>query len=325
MYRRKGHLWREGQPTRLLISRCGNAAEQVSKNLHQGLCISIGIVNHIVMESQISDHRSGQNAILPKPATMADRARVRANIVCAVAQVVASQVTAQMGVSDIGTRSAQSPSLFTPPDFTFGIWGLIFLGMTAYAIYQALPGNLASSRLRRVGWWTAAAMALNAAWELVTVEYGITIITVVLIFAMLTTLMRTFQALYSNAPQSRRETAFIVFPVSIFAAWITVAAIANTASWLGNAGGFDGGSLSDAAWVGVLAVVGGAVGALAIWRNRANIFYAIVLLWAFGGIIYKGIRLDEPLVTGGASLALLIVGATYLIFGRKSSRDNIGV
>jgi hypothetical protein len=104
-----------------------------------------------------------------------------------------------------------------------------------------------------------------------------------------------------------------------------VAAIANTASWLGNAGGFDGGSLSDAAWVGVLAVVGGAVGALAIWRNRANIFYAIVLLWAFGGIIYKGIRLDEPLVTGGASLALLIVGATYLIFGRKSSRDNIGV
>ncbi len=270
------------------------------------------------MQNTTSDHHTRETA-----ATAADRVRAFANIVFAVAQAVASQVTAQMGVTDIGTRSAQSPSLFTPPDFTFAIWGLIFLGMSAYAVYQALPSNLANARLRQIGWWTAAAMALNAAWELITVEYGIVFATVLLIFAMLAALIQAFLSLHHDAVLLKRERAFIVFPISIFAAWITVASLANSASWLGNAGGFDGGPLPDEVWVAILVVIGGLVGALMIRRNRGNIFYAAVLVWAFGGIAYKGIKLDQPLIIGGAVLALMIASIGYLAFGRKAPRDKI--
>jgi hypothetical protein len=246
-----------------------------------------------------------------------DWARAAANIVFAVAQILASQITAQMGVNDIGTRSAQSPSLLTPPDFSFAIWGLIFLAMAAYSAYQALPGNLGNARLRQIGWWTAAAMALNSAWELATVEYGITFISVILIIAMFTVLMRTFYLLNRPAPSEKRETIFIVFPVSIFAAWITVASILNSWSWLRNAGGYSGAPFSDAVWVAILAVTGSLLGMLIMRLSRANIFFAAVLIWAFGGILYKGAMLDEPLVVGGGALALVIVVVSYIAFARS--------
>ncbi|AQR63088.1 hypothetical protein BZG35_16575 [Brevundimonas sp. LM2] len=243
-------------------------------------------------------------------------------IIFAVAQALASQITVTMGVNDIGTRSVQSPALFTPPGFTFAIWGVIFLGMLAYAIFQALHGKLTDPRLRRIGWWTASAMALNASWELVTVETGVSVATVMIIFAMLATLLAAFFGLYRQDKPSGATLAFVIFPVSIFTAWITVASIANTSSWLGNAGGFDGGPLSDGLWVAILAIVGSLVGAVVMRANRANIFYALVLVWAFGGIAYKGVLLGEIAVIVGASAALILTIAAYLAFARRPARTE---
>ncbi|MGB5257057.1 MAG: hypothetical protein WBN44_07355, partial [Woeseiaceae bacterium] len=37
--------------------------------------------------------------------------------------------------------SAKYPSLFTPAGFTFSIWGIIYLALLAFVIYQALPSQ----------------------------------------------------------------------------------------------------------------------------------------------------------------------------------------
>ena len=117
-----------------------------------------------------------------------DGLRIGSNLLLMLAQVAVPAVTQIPGfinipgLTDIGTRSAQSPSLLTPPDFSFAIWGLIFAAMAGYAVYQALPANWANARLRRLGGWTAAAMGLNATWEFVAAWLGITFVTVVLIF-----------------------------------------------------------------------------------------------------------------------------------------------
>ena len=37
--------------------------------------------------------------------------------------------------------SAKYPSLFTPAGFTFSIWGVIYLGLMIFVIYQALPSQ----------------------------------------------------------------------------------------------------------------------------------------------------------------------------------------
>lgn len=226
------------------------------------------------------------------------------------------------GLTDIGTRSAQSRSLLTPPDFSFAIWGLIFAAMAGYAVYQALPANWANARLRRVGWWTAAAMALNTAWEFVTAWQGITFATVVLIFLMLVVLLKAFSALHDGQKLKPVETALVVFPISIFAAWITVACVLNSVSWLFNAGGVGFGGIAEGTWAAAFAVLAGAIGATVIWINRGNAFYTAVLVWAFGGIIYKAMGLSELVLLVGAVAGLVIVLTAFVRRPTASAQDS---
>src|SRR5205823_422208 len=41
----------------------------------------------------------------------------------------------------MGMVSAKYPTLLTPAGYAFSIWGLIFLGLVVYAIWQLLPGQ----------------------------------------------------------------------------------------------------------------------------------------------------------------------------------------
>ena len=42
----------------------------------------------------------------------------------------------------------------------FSIWSAIYLGLIAYTVWQAMPGQRASSRQRALGWWIALTMVL---------------------------------------------------------------------------------------------------------------------------------------------------------------------
>lgn len=49
-----------------------------------------------------------------------------------------------------GEISDRFPSLFTPAGYVFSIWGVIYLGLISYAVYQALPAQRTNSRLRSI-------------------------------------------------------------------------------------------------------------------------------------------------------------------------------
>ena len=53
---------------------------------------------------------------------------------------------------------------FVPAGYVFAIWGLIYLGLAAFAIYQALPAQRANPRLRSIGALFVLASAANIAW-----------------------------------------------------------------------------------------------------------------------------------------------------------------
>ncbi len=259
--------------------------------------------------------------------SLSDVVRAIANLVFCAAQIGVPPLTQIPGffgiaaMQDIGTRSGQSPSLLTPPGFSFAIWGLIFAALSAYAVYQALPANLSNARLRHIGWWTAAAMALNAVWEFVTAWQGITWITVVLLALIVAAALNAFFGLYERKPATAAVNTFVIFPVSIFTAWVTVACILNSVSWWFNAGGFDGAGLSEGTWAAAFAALAGLVGAWVMWRNQGNVFYALVLLWALGGIIYKCFNLGEIVVVAGAGIGVAFVLSGYglSVFARRNA------
>ena len=42
---------------------------------------------------------------------------------------------------------------FVPAGYVFSIWGVIYLGLIAFAVFQALPSQRQNPRLRATGWW----------------------------------------------------------------------------------------------------------------------------------------------------------------------------
>src|SRR6185503_12090186 len=47
------------------------------------------------------------------------------------------------------------PILFVPANYVFGIWGIIYVLLIGFGVYQALPSQRENPRLRSVGYWFA--------------------------------------------------------------------------------------------------------------------------------------------------------------------------
>ena len=110
---------------------------------------------------------SGPNTVvrLPIRSTGGDRLRTGALLAAAAAQVIVPAIGPLLGQRPVGEVSKGTPSIVTPPDWAFGVWGPIFAGSAATAVAQALPGQRTEPASRRAGWWLAAAAGGNALWE----------------------------------------------------------------------------------------------------------------------------------------------------------------
>ena len=53
---------------------------------------------------------------------------------------------------------------FVPAGYVFSIWGIIYIGLIAYAVYQALPAQRENPRLQATGWWVVLGGLANCAW-----------------------------------------------------------------------------------------------------------------------------------------------------------------
>lgn len=68
-----------------------------------------------------------------------------------------------------GQTSAQIanrlPILFVPANYVFSIWGIIYVLLLAFGVYQALPSQRENPLLRRIGYWFALTCLANGIWR----------------------------------------------------------------------------------------------------------------------------------------------------------------
>ena len=210
---------------------------------------------------------------------------------------------------------------FVPAAYVFSIWGLIYLGLIAYAIYQALPAQRDNPRLRRVGYLFTASCLANAVW-LFLWHYEQFPLTLLVMLALLVLLILIYLRLgIGRAPVSSAEKWLVRVPFSIYLGWITVATIANATSLLYYLK-WDGWGISDEAWAIIMLIAGGAI-ASAVVRTRDDIAYILVIIWAFVGIALK--HAATPVVAIAAwvvtALAVLVLAAGIVQSVRKKRQS----
>ena len=221
---------------------------------------------------------------------------------------------------ETGRISDNYPTLFTPAGYVFAIWGVIYLGLLAYMVYQALPSQRTNGRLRAVGWWYVLGNLANTIWifcwhwEQFLPSVGLI---VVLLASLIVSYLRLAPARQVPGLVSRGEWWTTHLPFSVYLGWITVATVANISVYLVSIG-FDGGFLSPAVWTVLLLLVAAALGVLML-RRWGDVWYTAVLVWAFVGITVK--QSDTTLVAWTAA-GLAAVLAVYAVLTWMRTRRS---
>lgn len=232
-----------------------------------------------------------------------------------------------IGGRNTGQISDSYPNLFAPAGVTFSIWGLIYLLLAGYTVYQLELFQKEKSMLRegllaKIGVLFSISSAANAIW-IFAWHYEILPASMMLMLVILTCLILINQILVKEKlPVS--EKIFVRLPFSVYFGWITVATIANATTLLVSTG-FDGFGLSDAAWTVIMISAGALIGIAAMLRNR-DIPYGLVIIWAYAGIIIKhtssaGFNGQYPQVitAAGVCIALIVIAGIYTLKRRGNN------
>ena len=171
-------------------------------------------------------------------------------VIVAVAAVIVVNILANalpINGQATGEISDRFQVLFVPAGYVFAIWGLIYIGLIAYAVFQALPAQRDNPRLRAIFWPVIAGAIANIVWIFLW-HYNQLALTVVAMLVLLATLIVVYLRLgIQKTPVSRAERWAVHVPFSIYLGWITVATIANITDLLWFAG-WNGFGLSAQTW-----------------------------------------------------------------------------
>jgi hypothetical protein len=99
-----------------------------------------------------------------------------------------------------GALSATATPI-APAGPAFAIWSVIYLGLVAYAVWQLLPKQSGVERHRRLGYWIAASLILNAGWIL-SVQFNLLVLSVPVIALLLAVLGVAFGLCLTLRPTS---------------------------------------------------------------------------------------------------------------------------
>jgi hypothetical protein len=191
--------------------------------------------------------------------------------------------------------------------YAFSIWGLIYAGLLAYAIYQALPSTSETPILRALGWPSVAAMAGCGLW-LIAAVYDIKLATVVIIIGSAAALCIPLLSRYPA--QHRIDFWLVVAPLSMLAGWLTIASAINTLTVLTGWGFINASTAPGWAAGGVIAV---ALLGAAIAAASRNWIYPLPIAWGLAAV-WVAEQTDRPNVAilAAAGAAVLVATAIWV-------------
>ena len=189
-----------------------------------------------------------------------------------------------------GAISDAYPNLFAPAGPAFSIWGLIYILLGGYVLYQFLSKNQKlEATFKKINplfiMTSLANISWIFAWHYDYIGLSVLIMGILLFLLIkIADILRT--ELFTSLPK-----VFIWAPFSIYFGWITVASIANITVFLVSLG-WNGFGISDFIWTSIILLVGALIGILRMIKDK-NIAYGLVLVWAYSWILFKHLSVGD--------------------------------
>jgi benzodiazapine receptor len=239
------------------------------------------------------------------------------NVVALIAVLVVNYVAGSVGINGYtsGEVSDTIQSLFTPAGYVFAIWGLIYLGLGAFAVYQALPAQRAKSFIEQIGYWFVVSCLFNIAWLFLWhyLQFPLSMLAMLGLLGSLIAIYLRLDTGRGFAPG--QEKLLVHVPFSVYLGWISVATIANASIVLYTLG-WKGSGAAPVIWT-VLMVVIAAVLAIATIVLRNDIAFALVIVWALIGIAVARAGMQAIVIAAGLSALAVVIAIVWKLVRNK--------
>lgn len=218
--------------------------------------------------------------------------------------------TTLVGGRNTAQVSNSYPTLITPSGYVFSIWGIIYILLGVFIVYQALPSQQGKGFQSKIGWFFVVSSLLNCIW-LFLWQFEFLTFTVLIMFLLLTSLIFIYVRVgigKTKAPIIEKLAVYV--PFSIYLGWITIASVANVATVLVslNWGGF---GLNAQIWTTLIVILVLIITILVI-ATRKDIAFTLVIIWALVGIGFN--HSSDQAVFYLTEISALIVAMLLLVW-----------
>ncbi|MGV9103385.1 MAG: tryptophan-rich sensory protein [Promethearchaeia archaeon] len=208
------------------------------------------------------------------------------------------------------------PNLFMPPGYVFAIWGVIYVLLAVFMLYQARPNQRGEQYLQDISFFHLLGAIGNTSW-IFLFHYELIVLAVIPIVLLLISLIAMYIRLgigIKDVP--RNQMLAVQLPVSIYLGWISLATIAGIASALNQL--IPGIPIpTQVMWTVIMLIVALFLTLLMLFM-RGDIAFGLVVIWASTGVVMKQLA-SYPLIGVTAGVVVAVAAISIIIVALRKA------
>ncbi len=229
----------------------------------------------------------------------------------------------------MATVSNKYHNYFTPAGYAFSIWGLIYLGLLAFVIFQGrglFKKGVDEWPFLQIGWWFIISCLANSFWVIAWLyDYiGISVILMIILLVSLIKIILATRMELDDLPI--KSIAFVWWHFCFYSGWISVALVADVAAWLTKIK-WAGFGISGITWALIMIILAGIINLFITWKRNMREF-ALVGAWALIGIAVANWNGQQSIKITAIAVAIVLLinnGAhAYKNWKTNPMRKSIG-
>lgn len=216
------------------------------------------------------------------------------NIIGFVAILIVNYLAMSLPIGGMTTWELSDlyPNLFVPAGLTFSIRGLIYLLVFGFVVWQIVDFYKKQSIgiTKKIWIWFLLSCVANV-WRIFAWQYQqVALSVIIIIFFLITLIVIAKKISIGKKLGNARDKYLVQVPFSMYLGRLSVATIANITGLLVRLD-WNMFGLSDI-FRTILVIIVATILALLSLKKTYNIIFALVIIWAFIGIIIKRIDVD---------------------------------